>query len=231
MRIRFSRASRPMTISRCLVTARRLLSVAALGALLTWPSVGRAATTAMFDMPAQPLSQALAAFSEQTGISILVTSDLINNKTAAPVHGRLTPSAALRELLEPTDLTVRRVDESAWTLLPRAARHTATPPADATASRAYAGAVQHDLARLLCREHADQLGQARVALQLWIGGDGRIQRVHVLDSEHAPRWGAAVREALQGSRMAAPPAGQPAPLTVLLLARDGASPCDENKER
>ena len=54
-----------MIISRCLVTVRRLLSVAALGALLTWPSVGRVATTVMFDMPAQPLSQALAAFSQR----------------------------------------------------------------------------------------------------------------------------------------------------------------------
>ena len=121
-----------MIISRCLVTVRRLLSVAALGALLTWPSVGRVATTVMFDMPAQPLSQALAAFSEQTGISILVTSDLIHNKIAAPVHGRLTPTTALRALLEPTDLEVRRVDASAWTLLPREPQHTdtVTPPAN-----------------------------------------------------------------------------------------------------
>ena len=53
-----------MTISRCPVTVRRLLSVAALGVLLTWPSVAWADTTVRFDMPAQPLSQALAAFSE-----------------------------------------------------------------------------------------------------------------------------------------------------------------------
>ena len=203
MRNRFSRASRPMIISRCLVTVRRLLSVAALGALLTWPSVGRVATTVMFDMPAQPLSQALAAFSEQTGISILVTSDLIHNKIAAPVHGRLTPSTALRALLEPTDLEVRRVDASAWTLLPREPQHTdtVTPPAN-TVTRAYAGAVQRHIARLLCRGHA----------------------------EHAPRWSSAVHEALEGSRMAAPPPDQPAPLTVLLV-RDGASPCEQTGER
>lgn len=226
MRNRFSRASRPMIISRCLVTVRRLLSVAALGALLTWPSVGRVATTVMFDMPAQPLSQALAAFSEQTGISILVTSDLIHNKIAAPVHGRLTPSTALRALLEPTDLEVRRVDASAWTLLPREPQHTdtVTPPAN-TVTRAYAGAVQRHIARLLCRGHADQLGRTRLALQLWVRGDGLIERVHVLDPEHAPRWGSAVHETLEGSRIAAPPPNQPTPLTVLLV-RDGASPCE-----
>ena len=230
MRNRFSRASRPMIISRCLVTVRRLLSVAALGALLTWPSVGRVATTVMFDMPAQPLSQALAAFSEQTGISILVTSDLIHNKIAAPVHGRLTPSTALRALLEPTDLEVRRVDASAWTLLPREPQHTdtVTPPAN-TVTRAYAGAVQRHIARLLCRGHADQLGRTRLALQLWVRGDGLIERVHVLDAEHAPRWSSAVHETLEGSRIAAPPANQPTPLTVLLV-RDGASPCERTGE-
>jgi len=177
-------------------------------------------------MPAQPLSQALAAFSEKTGISILVTSDLIHNKIAAPVHGRLTPSTALRTLLEPTDLEVRRVDASAWTLLPREPQHTdtVTPPA-ATVTRAYAGAVQRHIAGLLCRGHADQLGRTRLALQLWVRGDGLIERVHVLDPEHAPRWGSAVHETLEGSRIAAPPPNQPTPLTVLLV-RDGASPCE-----
>ncbi len=219
-----------MTLSRCLVTVRRLLSVAALGVLLLWPSVGLSATTAMFDLPAQPLSKALAAFSEQTGISILVTSDLIKNKTAAPVHGQLAPQAALQRLLEPTDLEIRRVGESAWTLLPRHRHHDSATlsPSEGTVTRAYAGAVQRHLGLLLCREHSDRLGRFRLALQLWIAPDGRIERVHVLDSPDAPRWGATVREALEGSRMAAPPAGQPSPVTVLLRATDGASPCDEN---
>ena len=51
-----------------------------------------------------------------------------------------------------------------------------------------------------------------------------------LDAEHAPRWSSAVHEALEGSRMAAPPPDQPAPLTVLLV-RDGASPCEQTGER
>lgn len=214
-----------MTISRC----RRLLSVAALGVVLIWPSASQSATK-MFELPAQPLSKALAAFSKQTGISILVTSDLIKNKTAAPVHGRLTPQAALQQLLEPTDLKIRRVDQSAWTLLPRY-RHSAPsapPPPDGTVTRAYAGAVQRHLSHLLCREHPDQLGRFRLAMQLWIAPDGRIEKVHVLDSQASPRQGATVRDVLEGSRMAAPPAGQPSPVTVLLRATDGSSPCDEN---
>ena len=110
-----------MTISRCPVTVRRLLSVAALGVLLTWPSVARVDTTVRFDMPAQPLSQALAAFSEQTGISILVTSDLITNKTATPVHGRLAPTTALRRLLETIvdDVDFSTGDDGEWVTLTR----------------------------------------------------------------------------------------------------------------
>jgi len=221
-----------MTISRCPVTVRRLLSVAALGVLLTWPSVARVDTTVRFDMPAQPLSQALAAFSEQTGISILVTSDLITNKTATPVHGRLAPTTALRRLLETTDLEVRRVGESALTLLPRrGARDAVTAPTGTTVTPAYAGAVQNHLGRLLCRRHPDRFGRFRLALQLWIATDGRIERVHVLDSKDASRWGAAVRNALEGSRLAPPPAAQPSPLTVLLRGTADTLPCNDIGER
>ncbi len=57
-----------------------------------------------FDIPEQPLSQALLEFSKQADIILTVPSHLVSDKTAPPVLGELTPSSALLQLLEGSGL-------------------------------------------------------------------------------------------------------------------------------
>jgi len=54
-----------------------------------------------YDIPAQPLSSALLRFAEQSGLQLLFSRDDVAGLTSRPVSGRLTPDAALAQLLPP----------------------------------------------------------------------------------------------------------------------------------
>jgi len=185
-----------------------------------------------FDLPAQPLSRALERFSEQTGVSILVTSDLTRDKQSGAVRGRFTAMAALSGLLAGTGLRTRRIGESALTLVRQdnGGENGDAPPAPARVAPAYATALRRHFSERLCDRLGDQLGRVRVAVQLWISPRGRVEKVHVLDSEDAPRWGDTIRDGLLGSQLAPPPAGQPNPVTVLITPSDEAAPCAGRRE-
>lgn len=82
-----------------------LASVSALA--LTGPAsaqsvdqASRAATAERdFDIPAQALSSALLRFAEQSDLQILFSQEDVAGMTSRPVRGRLTPEAALAQLL------------------------------------------------------------------------------------------------------------------------------------
>ncbi|MDH4990669.1 TonB-dependent siderophore receptor [Aquamicrobium lusatiense] len=68
-------------------------------------SATAASAVASVNIPAQPLSDALIAFSRQTRVETFVTSSLAAGKTSNPVNGSMAPEAALRQLLAGTGLT------------------------------------------------------------------------------------------------------------------------------
>jgi type II secretory pathway component GspD/PulD (secretin) len=56
------------------------------------------------DIKAQPLAEALMAFGAQTGLSVVVASELTTGKTSRTVRGQLTREQALAQLLRGTGL-------------------------------------------------------------------------------------------------------------------------------
>lgn len=58
----------------------------------------------LFDINAQPLSEALMAFGAQTGAIVMASSELTTGKISKPVTGQLTPQEALSRMLEGTGL-------------------------------------------------------------------------------------------------------------------------------
>ena len=63
--------------------------------------------TRSIDISPQPLSDALRAFSRQTGLQFFADSDLTRGMTAPAVSGRMTADQALRQLLAGTGLSYR----------------------------------------------------------------------------------------------------------------------------
>jgi hypothetical protein len=84
--------------------------------MLSWPAGGVELPRGLiqFDIPAQPLAEAISTFSAVAGIEILVPADLLAQRQSVGVTGALTPEAALRALLSSTDLVPRGMCESAW---------------------------------------------------------------------------------------------------------------------
>lgn len=71
-----------------------------LGLVLTWlPPAAAQAPPVPIDLPAQPLSQALAALSKQAGVEIIAPGELVAGRQAPSVRGTMTPSSALERLL------------------------------------------------------------------------------------------------------------------------------------
>lgn len=92
---------------------RLTLTAAALAALCLRAN----AQTAQFDIPAQPLADALARFAQQSGVQLVFSPALGTGKTSQPVHGAHNAEAALRQLLRGSGLEARH-NGATWTLAP-----------------------------------------------------------------------------------------------------------------
>ena len=93
-----------------------------------------------------------------------------------------------------------------------------TPGAD------FAGALQASIHVALCAAQPDTFGRYRAALQLWIGPEGRIRRVHLLESSGMKARDEELLARLRGlavGRDVPPELAQP--ITVLLSPRNDPS--------
>jgi len=80
------------------------------------PSTAQAGRVVTFDIPAQPLGQALTAFGRQSGLQIAVDTAATAGKTSAAVAGSMTLEQALRQLLSGTGLTFQFTSATAVTV-------------------------------------------------------------------------------------------------------------------
>lgn len=217
---------------RCIRRVAWLLCIAWMlaPALLAWAGAGAApeGTTYLFDIPAQPLPQALQVYGETTGVAVLIDARMLGGLRSTAVSGRHAPLPALQMLLRGTGLAPRFVEGGGFTLV---AGETPAPggtdPADAGPSSATASAAaQHRAARViqqsleaaLCSSHATRPGSYRVALQLWVDpASHRVGRADVLEGSGDPRRDAAILRRLDDLAMPGLPVDLPQPVTLLLL--------------
>jgi hemoglobin/transferrin/lactoferrin receptor protein len=96
-------AARPAVMAMLLAGT----ALAGLGGVDRAMAQAQAAARGALNIPAQPLSSALIAFSRQTGVQIAVSSSVAAGKRSAAVAGPLAPQAALQQLLAGTGLDFR----------------------------------------------------------------------------------------------------------------------------
>jgi hypothetical protein len=177
----------------------------------------------LFDIAPQPLGQALDVYARTTGMAALVDQGLLAGRRSASVRGLLTPDQALRVLLAGTKLTSRYASGGAFTLEPMTTTTDYGPASNAGVAafhgdRAiYFADLQDALAQVLCRRPETQPGRYRLGVQLWIGPTGTIQASHLLDSTGDDKRDAIITELLGSSKLAAPPATLPQPVTLVLM--------------
>ncbi len=179
----------------------------------------QAASPIDFSVPAQPLDQALQAFSQQSAMAVLVDRELTAKRRSMPLHGRFTARAGLHRLLEGTGLQAHYSAAQAFTVRPMRlpVRQQGRPASATPAAGSYALAIQQAVQRALCRSPLTRPGGYRAALQVWIDPQGVVVQTRLLASTGETRRDSAVIEALRALRLARQPPGALAqPVTLLL---------------
>ncbi len=199
--------------ARCLLTAVCLHST--LSSAAAAQSRGPLATGSIaFDIPAQPLDQALEAFGAASGLQIFYENILTNGHRSTAVKGVFTPRAALQILLWGSGLTARVIAVDTISV--------AKPPDAALAKRQtghaylpYYGVLQAGIMKALCASAETRLGAYHIALQYWINPAGRIARFKLLGSSGNDERDKAVMTAMQGLVLP-PPLDMPQPVTMAI---------------
>lgn len=176
-----------------------------------------------FDLPAQPLETALAAFCDVTGSQILYESAHTAGRRSAPLNGAFTREEALRRLLDGTGLTARGTVSEAFTLVPGAPLPPNPGPASALPLElprtwrpfaAFLGAAQADIVASLCEAALLSSGMGTLSVRFKIAPSGEIAPVRLLHSSGNRLWDDAVVAVLNRVTLVPPPRDLPQPITL-----------------
>ena len=195
---------------------------------------GQPAQTMHFELPAQPLAQALQSFGRMTELVVLASAPLLEGRTSAPVSGDFAPRDALQRTLAGTGLEadftgpdealiVAQTTPPAPVVAP-APVETQAPAADLPVDgiandeqRTYAAMVQQRLTEALCTQPLTRPGGYRVVAQLRIDDKGAVRATELVASSGSAPRDAAIVQALRSLRFDdPPPPGLAEPVTILL---------------
>jgi hypothetical protein len=171
-----------------------------------------------FDVPIQPLSKALYAFSAATGIEILVDARYAAGRRSTGVKGLMAPRDALEILLAGSDLVAREFGPGTVTLttatLASAGRVRGT---SSSGDLPYFADIQRAVQQALCNDARTSPGHYRLALKLWIGRLGTVLRSQRLDTTGDQNLDVALDTTVQAIRIGAPPPPDlPQPVTLIV---------------
>lgn len=189
-----------------------------LGFLLTTGATVAQEQRASFDIPAQPLADALVAYGAATGIEVYYDGALAIGRRSTAVAGVHPSMDALQTLLRGTGHVARATDHVGTVTIVRAPPDTATARA-ATLDRyePYFAVLQTKVSEVLCRSDDAKPGDEQIIVSFWFDAAGMVSRVQLLDSEMSRERRLAIASGLLGLNLgSAAPAGLPQPVTMAI---------------
>ncbi|VVE48988.1 Ferripyoverdine receptor [Pandoraea communis] len=157
------------------------------------PKSGAEPKSFFFDIPAQPLADALQRYAMISGRPALFSSAQVAGLTSSPVHGELPADTALERLLTGSGLTVQRARTGPAEAFVLKASTTESPsPSYDAPTTAYAGRVQAGVWAALCANTLTRPGQYRTLLRFEIDATGTLRQARLLTSTGERRRDAAV---------------------------------------
>lgn len=182
-----------------------------------------------FNIPAQPLSSALNAYSAVAGLQVFYDDSLASGRRSTAVSGGLASDVALRVLLEGTGL-IAVFAGSAFAVVPAPRDGRASSGPGSPGYQPYFATIQHSIAQAFCRHSQTVPGDYRLALRFHIDASGEVLLAELLHSSGSAQRDQAIVDLLRGLRMAEPPpAGLPQPVTMLISPRPRSQTGDCNR--
>lgn len=211
---------------------RRLAVLAAMAALaVAGAAQARPQEARRFDLDAQPLDQALAAFSVSTGLQMLYDSSLASGRRSSPVSGAMQPREALALMLAGTGLTARFTSGGAVVIYAGSTSAVTLNPITATAApvvgrsgpsaeaRAYAEIVQRQTIEALRQDAVLSGGDYALSVRLWVNEDGAARRAEVLSGSGDAERDADFMALASKLRFPPPPPDLPQPMRIEFRVR------------
>jgi hypothetical protein len=174
-----------------------------------------------FNIPAQPLLQALTAFAEATGFEIVADARQAHGRVSSPLIGTMQPREALLTLLAGTGLTVRDYapGDVKLVLAPLSPDQSVFSPVTSPHARYFAD-VQQAILNATCRAGITRPGSYRLAIKLWVQPSGEVAHVKFLDTTGDAARDTALNLAFQRMDIGTPPPPDfQQPITLVILPR------------
>jgi hypothetical protein len=179
-------------------------------------SIDNPAATKTFDIPSQPLEDALYAFDSVTGIEVFVDGSSVAGRRSTAIKGAFMPVNALRAMLAGTGLEAKTIGPNAVTLALREPQDSV----NSSTYRNYSALVQTAVVRRLCAESDIRPGSYRIAAQLWLGPTGTVSAANLLSSTGDPERDRRVQQVLARISIGkSPPPALPQPIIMVILPR------------
>ncbi|WP_422352434.1 TonB-dependent receptor [Stenotrophomonas sp. AR026] len=170
-----------------------------------------------YDIPAQPLEQAVERFSVISGWSVMYPGDLAAGRSSHALRASLAPLPALQMLLQDTGIEAEVIGEQR-VVLRRGGQLVAEPDVGtglpvAERRRRYGG-LQQRLRAAFCDDPEIAPGRYAATLRFRVDGEGQVQQPELLSGSGSARRDARLLQAMQGLVLAAEAGELPQPVTL-----------------
>jgi hypothetical protein len=193
-----------------------------------------------FDIPAQPLPNALHAYGRKVGVQVLYDSRSAAGHQSVAIQGGFAPDEALRRLLGNTDLEIRHARADAITLVAPTLVEPDVPPVDPLSDADlslgelrvrdaaaqtndlerfadYSEIVRSEIQRALLRNPRSATGNYRATLDLWIDSTRTIRKAALASPTGDDARDIAITATLQGLTISRPtPVDAPQPIRAVV---------------
>lgn len=170
-----------------------------------------------YDIPAQPLEQAVERFSVISGWSVMYPGDLAAGRSSHALRASLAPLPALQMLLQDTGIEAEVIGEQRVVLrrggqsVAEADVGTGLPVAE---RRRRYGGLQQRLRAAFCDDPEIAPGRYAATLRFRVDGEGQVQQPELLSGSGSARRDARLLQAMQGLVLAAEAGELPQPVTL-----------------